>query len=61
MMTGNDAMREIVQISEEYWLYDLPPVVCMTHLRFLPCRARDNCVFRDDPEAIEVVRKAQMG
>ena len=36
-------------------------VVCITHLRFIPCRREDGCVFSEDEEDIEKVRQYQQG
>lgn len=41
--------------------YDDPLMVCTVHRRFLPCRARDGCVYSVDPADVEVVRRYQQG
>lgn len=35
---GEKDIYEMARLSEEMGLYDLPPQVCIVHLRFVPCR-----------------------
>lgn len=35
--------------------------VCVTHLRFVPCRSDDGCVVSLDPEDVHRVRLYQQG
>ena len=48
-MSPDEAFREMVALSEELGLYDLPPEACMTHLRMVPCRKDGPHVFSADP------------
>lgn len=41
---------------------DTPVTVCVTHLRFIPCRAGSpECRFSGDPADVERVRAYQRG
>lgn len=51
------AMDEMVRIAEEHGFYEIKPQVCITHMRFLPCRRKEGCVFSTDPDDIESVRE----
>lgn len=35
--------------------------VCITHLRFIPCRVDSGCHITDLPAAVEMVRAYQQG
>lgn len=49
-------------VSEDFWSeWDIETTVCLTHMRFIPCRADDGCVFSVDPQHIELVQKYQWG
>ena len=41
--------------------YDDPPVVCVTHRRFVPCRVDDGCMKSSEPNDIDAVRRYQSG
>jgi len=44
------------------WDLDVPVTVCLTHMRFVPCRADDgNCAFSEDEEDAAAVLAYQMG
>ena len=49
------AAREITMMAMEW---DLPEaMVCVTHMRFAPCRKEGEHLFSEDPDDIEAVRK----
>jgi hypothetical protein len=53
------ALDDLVQISEEMGLYD-GPTVCLSHMRYLPCRKHtpaSPCAYSDNPEDVEYVRR----
>jgi hypothetical protein len=54
-MEPEEAMRELTRLSEELGLYDIPPQVCITHMRHVPCRG-EGCVLSEDPEDVRRVR-----
>lgn len=37
------------------------PMVCVQHLRFIPCRTNDGCQLSTHPDAITAVRNFQNG
>lgn len=47
--------------QDKFFLDDDGPVVCTTHLRFLPCRKEDGCVYSRMEEDIARVRAYQNG
>lgn len=58
------ALEDMVRLAQELKLCDLPPEVCVTHKRFIPCYRSSNehshaCVFSARPEDIEMVREFQ--
>ncbi len=40
---------------------DSGPAVCVTHMRFIPCRAQGGCVISEDPGDVERTREYQNG
>lgn len=49
----------LTQFGEEF---PAETTVCITHLRFVPCRKTDGfCVFSDHPAMVDQVRRYQMG
>ena len=66
-MKGDDgaaleAIEEMVRVSEELGLYNYGPTVCMSHLRFTPCRrGKDTgtCSFSSREEDVERVARYQ--
>lgn len=57
---SSDDLRDLIRLSQELKLYDLPPEVCVTHKRFVPCRKNDEeCFFSSDPGDIGRVRAYQ--
>lgn len=58
-MMQERAILEMVRISEESGLYGEPPTVCVTHARFIPCRADDGCLFSSETADIAKVRVIQ--
>lgn len=57
MMDPDNAFREMVSLSEEMGLYDLPPEACMVHLRMVPCRKDEPHIYSTDPA--DVARVAE--
>lgn len=52
--------RRLTELAEELGLYDLPPEVCVTHKRFVPCRRDDkDCIFSSLPDDVKMVREFQ--
>jgi hypothetical protein len=47
--------------SDEDSVYDSGPAVCVTHKRFIPCRAQDGCVISEDQGDVDAVRAYQSG
>ncbi|HVT97930.1 MAG TPA: hypothetical protein VHE33_10500 [Acidobacteriaceae bacterium] len=47
--------------QDKFFLDDDGPVVCVTHLRFLPCRKDAGCVYSRDETEIARVRAYQNG
>jgi hypothetical protein len=35
------------------------PMVCVEHMRFIPCRWGDGCILSDQTEDVEMVRERQ--
>lgn len=59
---SDEAMRKLVKLSEELGLYDMPPEVCLTHKRHIPCRPgmrEGGCVFSTASEDVQMVRDYQ--
>lgn len=62
MITRKNALDEMVAISEEMGLYDLPPQVCIVHLAHVPCRhgePESNCWTSIREDEVTVVRRYQ--
>lgn len=60
----DEAFRELVRLSEEMGLYDLKTTVCLSHLRFIPCRRHEGntpCVLSDREEDVAHVQAYQAG
>jgi hypothetical protein len=58
-VTPEEAIEEMVRISEEFDLYGEPVTVCIAHARFIPCRKDDGCVFSSEMADIAKVRVIQ--
>jgi hypothetical protein len=59
-----ESLEALVAITEELGLYDDNPAVCVTHLRFIPCRRESTdapCVLSTEASDVEVVRIYQQG
>lgn len=59
MTKEDDAFQELVRLSEELGLYDMPAVVCVAHMRFIPCRKSGEHVYSTKPEDVKAVREFQ--
>jgi hypothetical protein len=52
----DDHLTELIRLSEEMGLYDIPREVCVTHKRFVPCRHyNDECLLSSRPDDIKAV------
>jgi hypothetical protein len=59
-----EALDALTAITEELGLYDDAPTVCITHLRFFPCRhesADSPCALSTTAADVEAVRIYQQG
>lgn len=54
------AVDELTRLGEELGLYDSGPEVCVTHKRFVPCRASwGECCYSSDADDVASVREWQ--
>lgn len=51
------AARALTELSEEHGLYDIPPLVCITHMSYEPCRKQGEHAVSADPADVERVRE----
>jgi hypothetical protein len=57
---ASDALADLTRESEKLGLHDGPQaLVCVQHKRFVPCRARDGCVFSGEAADVEAVQRHQ--
>lgn len=47
------------EYDEQENKWDIKSTVCVSHLRFVPCRANSGCVIRMDDYAVNIVRLYQ--
>jgi hypothetical protein len=52
-------LDELAEISGD--IAEVPATVCVTHKRFIPCRAQDGCVISEDQGDVDAVRAYQSG
>ena len=52
-------LDELAEISGD--IAEVPATVCVTHKRFIPCRAQDGCVISENQEDVDAVRAYQSG
>lgn len=55
MHSWGEAMQELYEEFPELW--DIPPMVCTEHYRFVPCRKAGEHVFSEDPWDVTAVRE----